>query len=89
MVVVVIIVLILFVAALFALTSLRNKIANKVTKTVMRETGLGNKLNEHFDAKNAEAVKRLDAMLAEGKITQEQYEKRKQRLLNTDYDFNE
>ena len=40
-----------------------NSVTNKVTKTVMKTTGLGNTLNEHFDKKNAEALKRLDEKL--------------------------
>lgn len=88
MVVVIILVIIAFVGLGVAYTIISNKISNKVNKTVMRSTGLGDALNENADRMNAKAIEKLDQMLAEGKITQEQYDKRKKNLTRN-FDFND
>ena len=82
--------IILIVTAVIAIAVgsavIANKFSNKLHSTIMKSTGLGNKLNENFDAMNAKALKKLDEKLANGEITQEQYEKRKKNLLQ-DFDF--
>ena len=84
---VLLIIIIIIAISIFGVV-LSNKMSNKIHKTVMKSTGLGNALNENFDKMNAKALAKLDDMLKEGKITQEQYEKRKKNLLS-DFDFNE
>lgn len=86
-VVVILLVIVIFVGVVVAFTITSNKISNKVHKTVMRSTGLGNALNENSDRINAKAIEKLNQLLAEGKITQEQYDKRKKNLTRN-YDFN-
>lgn len=83
--VIVIIIGIIVVAVATAVIS--NKFSNKVHSTIMKSTGLGNKLNENFDSMNAKALKKLEEKLQNGEITQEQYEKRKKNLLQG-FDFN-
>ena len=85
---IVVLIIIAIIAVPIFLSILSNKLSNKVHKTVMRSTGLGNVLNEQADKVNAKAIAKLDQMLAEGKITEEQYNKRKKNLMS-DYDFNE
>lgn len=87
MIVVVILFIAVVVGVCFGFAALSNKITNKVNRTIMQQTGLGNKMNENFDRLNAGALKKLDTMLAEGKITQEQYDRRKKNLMS-DFDFN-
>lgn len=82
---IVIIILIIIIAVATAVIS--NKFTNKVHSTIMKSTGLGNKLNENFDSMNTNALKKLEEKLKNGEITQEQYEKRKKNLLQ-DFDFN-
>ena len=82
---IVIIIVIIVIAVATAVIS--NKFTNKVHSTIMKSTGLGNKLNENFDSMNAKALKKLEEKLQNGEITQEQYEKRKKNLLQ-DFDFN-
>lgn len=81
----VIVIIIIVVAVAAAVIS--NKFSNKMHSTIMKSTGLGNKLNENFDSMNAKALKKLEEKLQNGEITQEQYEKRKKNLLQ-DFDFN-
>ncbi len=83
----VILVVIAIIAIVVASAVISNKFSNKLHSTIMKSTGLGNKLNENFDSMNAKALKKLDEKLANGEITQEQYEKRKKNLLQ-DFDFN-
>ena len=82
---IVIIIVIIVIAVATAVIS--NKFTNKVHSTIMKSTGLGNKLNENFDSMNAKALKKLEEKLQNGEITQEQYERRKKNLLQ-DFDFN-
>ena len=84
-IVILIIIAIVIIAVVSAVIS--NKFTNKVHSTIMKSTGLGNKLNENFDSMNAKALKKLEEKLNNGEITQEQYEKRKKNLLQ-DFDFN-
>ena len=69
------------------ITILKNKFSNKIYSTVMKSTGLGNKLNENFDSMNSKALAKLEEKLKNGEITQEQYEKRKKNLLQ-EFDYN-
>lgn len=82
---IVIIIVIVIIAVVTAVIA--NKFTNKVHSTIMKSTGLGNKLNENFNLMNAKALKKLEEKLQNGEITQEQYEKRKKNLLQ-DIDFN-
>ena len=83
--VILIVIIVIVIAVASAVIS--NKFSNKLHSTIMKSTGLGNKLNENFDSMNAKALKKLDEKLQNGEITQEQYEKRKKNLLQ-DFDFN-
>lgn len=74
---IIIIIIVLFVGIGVAYTIISSKISNKVHKTIMKSTGIGDALNENADRINSKAIEKLDQMLAEGKITQEQYDKRK------------
>ena len=85
--VIVIIIIISIIAIAVASAVISNKFSNKLHSTIMKSTGLGNKLNENFDSMNAKALKKLEEKLQNGEITQEQYEKRKKNLLQ-DFDFN-
>ena len=67
----IILIIIVVIAIPLFISVLSNKMSNKIHKTVMRSTGLGNKLNENFDQMNAKALAKLDEMLKDGKITQE------------------
>ena len=80
--------IIVFIFLVIFSVVLSNKMSNKIHKTVMRSTGLGNALNSNTDKMNAKALAKLDEMLKEGKITQEQYDRRKKNLMQ-DFDFNE
>lgn len=85
--IIVIIIIIVVIAIAVASAVISNKLSNKLHSTIMKSTGLGNKLNENFDSMNAKALKKLEEKLQNGEITQEQYEKRKKILLQ-DFDFN-
>ena len=87
MVFIIILLLIVVVAGLTGFFVLRSKLENKIIGGVMKATGLGNKLNSVFDEQNKKALDKLEAMYKEGKITAEQYEKRKKNLMQ-DFDFN-
>ncbi len=84
---IIIIIIVLFVGIGVAYTIISSKISNKVHKTIMKSTGIGDALNENADRINAKAIEKLDQILAEGKITQEQYDKRKKNLTRN-YDYN-
>lgn len=84
---IIIIIIVLFVGIGVAYTIISSKISNKVHKTIMKSTGIGDALNENADRINDKAIEKLDQMLAEGKITQEQYDKRKKNLTRN-YDYN-
>lgn len=84
---IIIIIIVLFVGIGVAYTIISSKISNKVHKTIMKSTGIGDALNENADRINAKAIEKLGQMLAEGKITQEQYDKRKKNLTRN-YDYN-
>ena len=52
---IVIIIVIVIIAVVTAVIA--NKFTNKVHSTIMKSTGLGNKLNENFNLMNAKALK--------------------------------
>jgi len=82
-----IILLIVIAAIIIGLGIVFAKARNKATKKVMQVTGLGNVTNEKMDQVNAKALAKLEVLYKEGKITQEQYEKRKKNL-SYDHDYN-
>ena len=79
--------ILIVIAVIVGAVVLSTKLGNKVHSTVMKSTGLGNKLNDRFDTMNAKALEKLEEKYKNGEITQEQYEKRKKNLLS-DFDFN-
>ena len=85
---IIIILIIGVIGVSIAFSVISNKFSNKLHSTIMKSTGLGNKLNDNFDSMNAKALKKLDEKLQNGEITQEQYENRKKNLLKG-FDFNE
>ena len=82
-----IVIIIVIIVVIVASAVISNKLSNKVHSTIMKSTGLGNKLNENFDSMNTKALKKLEEKLKNGEITEEQYEKRKKNLLQG-FDFN-